>query len=155
MFFIKTKMKSLIKKILKEETLANTLLDRIKQDGWNETAELVGGVENLLDIIGNDKENIVSYLISHYKDLHLERRGGDIVLMDGGLTLIKKGAFSGLVAFDDYLRHRFDKGTYELYNIYTDDLIKGLINLFPELHSEEISLYQDSGMYRKYGTIYL
>jgi hypothetical protein len=148
-------MKNLIKKILKEETLANTLLDRIKQDGWNETAELVGGVENLLDIIGNNKENIVSYLISFYKNLHLERRGGDIVLMDGGLTLIRKSGFVGLAAFDDYLKHRFDKDAYELYNAYTIDLIKGLIDLFPDLYSEKVSMYKDSGMYRKYGTIYL
>jgi hypothetical protein len=148
-------MKNLIKKILKEETLDNTLLDRIEQDGWNETAELVGGVGNLLDIIGNNKENIVSYLISHYDDLHLERRGGDILLMDRGLTLIRKSGFVGAVVFDDYLKHRFGEDAYALYNVYNIDLIKGLINLFPDLYSEKISMYKDSGMYRKYGEIYL
>lgn len=48
-------MKQLIKKILKEESLSITLLNRIKDDGWADTAELVGGAKNLFDIIDHNK----------------------------------------------------------------------------------------------------
>ena len=40
-------MKSLIKKILKEETLSQTLKNQIKEFGWEDTAELVNGPKNL------------------------------------------------------------------------------------------------------------
>ena len=65
-------MKQLIKKILKEESLSITLLKRIKDDGWADTADLVGGAKNLLDIIGNNKENVITFLLSHYNDLHIK-----------------------------------------------------------------------------------
>ena len=40
-------MKGLIKKILKEESLKQTLKDRVKEDGWEYVAELVGDGEIL------------------------------------------------------------------------------------------------------------
>ena len=83
-------MKQLIKKILKEESLSITLLKRIKDDGWADTAELVGGTENLLDIIGNNKENVITFLLSHYTDLHIKKYGGSILLVDHGYTLLNK-----------------------------------------------------------------
>ena len=66
------------KQILKEESLVTTLLNRIKDDGWIDTAELVGGSENLLDIIGDNKENVILFLLSHYTDLHIKKYGGSI-----------------------------------------------------------------------------
>lgn len=44
-------MKERIKNILKEETLKKTLIDMVQEEGCLETAELVGGVENLLEIL--------------------------------------------------------------------------------------------------------
>jgi len=40
-------MKSLIKKILKEETLSQTLKEQVKEFGWKKTSELVGDPEVL------------------------------------------------------------------------------------------------------------
>ena len=43
-------MKHIIKKILKEESLKQTLKQEVKKFGWKETAELVGGAENLVKL---------------------------------------------------------------------------------------------------------
>ncbi len=44
-------MKLLIRKILKEETLKQNLIDEIKEIGFNDTANLVGGIDNLFKIL--------------------------------------------------------------------------------------------------------
>jgi hypothetical protein len=44
-------MKHIIKKILKEESLKQTLKQQVKEFGWKGTAELVNGSENLLELI--------------------------------------------------------------------------------------------------------
>lgn len=141
------------KQILKEESLATTLLNKIKDDGWADTANLVGGTENLLDIIGNNKENVISFLLSHYTDLNIEKRGGVILLMDHGYTLLKKSELLGsLFAYDDYFKSRLNINTYGLYNHYRKDLIKELVSRFPELYSKEVRVYKDSGLYNKFDT---
>jgi hypothetical protein len=43
-------MKNTIKKILKEESLKQTLKQQVKVFGWKDTAELVGGTENLIKL---------------------------------------------------------------------------------------------------------
>ena len=43
-------MERIIKKILKEESLKQTLKQQVKEFGWKDTAELVGGAENLSKI---------------------------------------------------------------------------------------------------------
>jgi hypothetical protein len=145
------------KKIIKENSLVHTLLNRIKDDGWVDTAKLVGGNETLLDIIGNSKENIISFLLSHYNDLHIEKRGGEVLLMDGGLTLLKKPSellSTVLMAYDDYLSYRLNNDLYGLYVHYRKDLIRELVSRFPELNSLEVSVYKDSGLYVFYDTYY-
>ena len=47
------------KKIIKENSLFHTLIDRIRQDGLDDTADLVGGFETLRDIMINNKEGII------------------------------------------------------------------------------------------------
>ena len=44
-------MKQLIRKILKEETLKQSLIDEIKEYGFKDTAEMVGGIDNLFKIL--------------------------------------------------------------------------------------------------------
>ena len=44
-------MERLIRKILKEESLKQTLKDHFKEFGWKDTAELVNGYENLLELM--------------------------------------------------------------------------------------------------------
>ena len=53
-------MKHIIKKILKEESLKQTLKQQVKEFGFKDTAELVGGAENLISIAFNN--NSVEFL---------------------------------------------------------------------------------------------
>jgi hypothetical protein len=143
-------MKNLIRKILKEESLVKTLLNNIEQDGWKNTAELVGGPDNLLSILGKSKENVISLLISYFNDLHIEKRG-ELCLMDGGLILIQTSNWGfNTKVFDSYLRSRLDKNLWGLYLEFRRDLIRELISRFPELYSEKITVFKDSGLYEKY-----
>jgi len=145
-------MKHLISKILKEESSVKTLLNNIEQDGWKNTSELVGGPDNLLSILGKSKENVISFLMSYFNDLHIKKRN-ELHLMDGGLTLIQTSNWGlGTKVFDSYLRSRLDKNIWGLYLEFRRDLIKELISRFPELYSEEITVFKDSGLYQTYDT---
>lgn len=149
---------SLKESVIKEESLYHTLLDRIKQDGWAETASLVGGPDNLLKIMGENKKNVVSYLMSFFDDLHVEKRGGEIFLMDHGLPLLHKpSALWGLDvrAYDDYIKNRIDRNLYGLYYNYLKDLIEELIERFPEFKSRYVDLYKDSGLYKRLEKFYM
>ena len=148
-------MKRLIKKILKEESLVNTLLKRIESDGWEDTSKLVGGTKSLLDIIGHSKENVISFLLSHYTDLHIKKYGGSILLVDHGYTLLNKHLGLNLVVYDDYFKSRLNINIYGLYVHYRKDLIKELVSRYPELYSEKVDVYKDSGLYTKFDTFYL
>ena len=146
------------KKILKEESLYHTLLDRIKQDGWAETAALVGGPDNLLKIMGENRKNVVSYLMSFFNDLYVEKRGGEILLMDFGLPLLHKpsGLFGlDVRAYDDYIKRRIDRNLYGLYYNYLKDFIEELIERFPEFKSRYVDLYKDSGLYNRLDKFYM
>ncbi len=122
-------MKQLIRKILKEESLKQTMLDQIKQDGWLETAELVGGPENLINLIGED--SIMDMLISCFKDLKLEWRRDDLYLMDGGLPILEKKASFwrlSLVVYHGYITTRLNQYLdYEVSKLYKKDVRRDFI----------------------------
>ena len=141
---------------LNESKLANSLINQIKENGWLETAELVGGSKNLISIIGED--SIMDMLMSCFKDLHVENRGGDTYLMDGGLPILqKKSSFWGLslISYHGYITSRLNQ--YLGFDIVIDvfqknirrDLIRELVKRFPELYVEDVDVYLDSGLYNK------
>jgi hypothetical protein len=43
---------NIVKKVIKESATKNYLIDIIKEDGWDDAAELVGGIENLKKLTG-------------------------------------------------------------------------------------------------------
>jgi len=43
---------NIVKKVIKENEAKDSLIDMIKEDGWEETSELVGGSENLEKLVG-------------------------------------------------------------------------------------------------------
>lgn len=43
---------NIVKKVIKENDAKDSLIDMIKEDGWEETSELVGGSENLKKLVG-------------------------------------------------------------------------------------------------------
>jgi hypothetical protein len=79
-------MKHIIKKILKEESLKQTLKQQVKEFGFKDIAELVGGAENLVKLgfnndpmdflnLFNDLESVQSeeygdYMLYRYKKGH-------------------------------------------------------------------------------------
>ena len=145
------------KQIIKEESLSTMLLNKIKDDGWSDTAKLVGGNMELLRIVGSNKENIISFFLSCYNDLHIEKRGGEILLKDGGSPLLHKPSElfnSVLRVYDNFLSSRLGNHLYSLYVHFRKDLIKELMLRFPELNSKEVKVYEDLGLYAIYDTYY-
>jgi len=43
---------NIVKRVIKENAAKDSLIDMIKNDGWESAAELVGGVENLKKLVG-------------------------------------------------------------------------------------------------------
>ena len=43
---------NIVKRVIKESAVKDSLIDVIKEDGWKSAAELVGGVENLKNLTG-------------------------------------------------------------------------------------------------------
>jgi hypothetical protein len=43
---------NIVKKVIKENEAKDSLINMIKEDGWEETSELVGGSENLKKLVG-------------------------------------------------------------------------------------------------------
>lgn len=66
-------MKQLIRKILKEESLKQTMLDQIKQDGVYETSKLVGGIGALLNLLGIEEPMDFLHLFDNLKMTKLDR----------------------------------------------------------------------------------
>jgi len=146
-------MKQLIRKILKEETLKQSLMDEIKEIGWLETAELVGGFKNLFSIIG--EENIIDILMSCFTDLNVIKRGGDIILRDNHLHILENKSSWGLplIVYNNSIEIRIllklGEDMVYLYNEIRRDFIKELVKRFPELYVEDVDVYPDSGLYKK------
>jgi hypothetical protein len=43
---------NIVKRVIKESAIKDSLIDMIKNDGWESAAELVGGIENLKRLVG-------------------------------------------------------------------------------------------------------
>lgn len=43
---------NIVKRVIKESAAKDSLIDMIKEDGWDDAAELVGGIENLKKLTG-------------------------------------------------------------------------------------------------------
>jgi len=132
-------MKNIIKKILKEESLKQTLINSIEEYGYLDTAELVGGLENLFNIIGEEKS--VDLLMSCFTDLRLTKRNDSITLYDWHLPMIVKYKNSREVSHSSIalrILTRLGDDGVALYKKYKDDFINELISRFPELR-----LYSD------------
>ena len=146
-------MKQLIRKILKEETLKQNLIDVIEKYGYLDAVEIVGGVKNLMDIIGEEK--ITDLLMSCFTDLNVIKRGGDIILRDNHLYILENKSSWGLplIVYNNYIEIRIllklGEDMVELYRNVRRNFIKELVNRFPELYVEDVDVFTDSGLYEK------
>jgi hypothetical protein len=147
-------MKQLIRKILKEESLKQTMLDQIKKDGWLETAKLAGGVDNLLSIVGEEK--IIYLFMDCFTDLNIQNRGGSTLLLDWQLPIMEKpSSFWGtpLRVYDSSIEQRIGVklggDMVELYRTIRRDFIKTLVSRFPEIYYERVDVFSDSSLHEK------
>ena len=144
-------MKHLIKKILKEESLKNKLLDDVKEFGWKEVSDYVGGSENLLNILGKSKETVMMYLMGHFDNLKVYNYGRVFVLSQGLLSLMERSHSdyynSDIEVYDDYLRHVLNDVSEELYLRYRRDIIRELISTSDKFSdSEDVILYNNRSL---------
>lgn len=144
-------MKHLIRKVLKEESLKSKLLDDVKEFGWKEVSDYVGGSENLLNILGKSKETIMMYLMGHFDDLKVLNYGKVYVLSQNFISLMEKTNSeyynSDVNVYDDYLRSILYDVPEELYLKYRRDIIRELIltsDKFPI--SEDVIVYNDRSL---------
>jgi hypothetical protein len=147
---------------LNEESLKQKLLSQIEENGWTETAELVG-YKNLLNIVGYDK--LVDLLISSFNDLNVITRGRNVILRDNHLPIMEttKDIFgeNWVTVYNDHIILRLrlelnlDSDIIELYEKVRREFIRELINRFPELSGQKVEVFKDSGLYKKYDSFEL
>jgi hypothetical protein len=145
---------------LNEGSLKQKLLSQIEDNGWAETAELVG-YKNLLNIVGYDK--LVDLLISAFNDLNVITRGRNVILRDNHLPLMEttKDVFGDnwVMVYNDHiilrLELRLGSDILEIYEKVRREFIRELINRFPELSGQKVEVFKDSGLYKKYDSFEL
>ena len=149
-----------ILQILKEETnLQSRLLSMVKDIGFKKTSVAVGGPENLLKILGKDKEIVMQYLLSFFDDLNLSYFRGNPILSQGYETFLEKSSsfWGGTInIYDDDILYILRDVPYELYKEYRRDLLKELIRRYPEINDgNEVYVYKNRGKYGRIDKFYV
>ena len=135
-----------MKYLITENQKSKLLINLINSGEVDMASDLVGGINNLIKIVGRSK--IMDILISKFDNLKIVRNGNNVSLISGGLTLMET-SWIGLIVYDDYIKYYIGD---ELENFYTDNrksLIKKLVSRFPELYNDKVRVYKDSGRYLK------
>jgi hypothetical protein len=144
-------MKNLIKKVLKEESLRNKLLDDVKEYGWKEVSDYVGGSENLLNILGKSNETVMLYLMGHFDDLKVNNYGRVDELLQNSIDLMRRTHSeyynSNIEVYDDYIRYVLSDVPKSVYIKYRRDIIRELISTSEKFSSsEDVILYNDRSL---------
>jgi hypothetical protein len=147
-----------IRKVLREESLKQKLQKMIEDDGMVDTINIVGGIENLIQILGD--ENIVDILIGYFDNLKLSKFRDELHLSQKYNTFIEKtsGLFTGgyIKVFDDYLQMILKDVPDVIYKKYRRDLLKELISRYFELDKKtEVIVFADRGLYRRLDKFYM
>ena len=158
--FIDMSLRQNILRIIKEETnLQSRLLSMVKDIGFQKTSIAVGGPENLLKILGKDKEIVMQYLLSFFDNLNLSYFRGNPILSQGYETFLEKSsAFWGgtINVYDDDILYILKDVPYELYKEYRRDLLKELIRRYPEINDgNEVYVYKNRGKYGRIDKFYV
>ena len=134
-------MKQLIKKILKEESLKHNLKQQIKDYGWEETAEMVNGPEELaklafdndpmdflhmfddMDIVQSKTEK--DWTLFRYEKGHnlmiYDRKNGDAYIDYSDIWLFLKYGFGLNYSETQELTMRWVDEVYNLRGVTTND----------------------------------
>jgi len=147
-----------IRKVLREESLKQKLQKMIKDDGIRDTISIVGGIENLIHILGDD--TVLDVLIGYFDDLKLSKFRDELHLSQKYNTFIEKtsGLFTGgyIKVFDDHLQMVLKDVPESMYKQYRRDLLKELISRYFELDKKtEVIVFADRGLYRRLDKFYV
>jgi small nuclear ribonucleoprotein (snRNP)-like protein len=147
-----------IRKVLREESLKQKLQKMIKDDGIRDTISIVGGIENLIHILGDD--TVLDVLIGYFDDLKLSKFRDELHLSQKYNTFIEKtsGLFTGgyIKVFDDHLQMVLKDVPESMYKQYRRDLLKELISRYFELDKKtEVIVFADRGLYRRLDKFYM
>jgi hypothetical protein len=147
-----------IRKVLREESLKQKLQKMIKDDGIRDTISIVGGIENLIHILGDD--TVLDVLIGYFDNLKLSKFRDELHLSQKYNTFIEKtsGLFTGgyIKVFDDHLQMILKDVPEAMYKQYRRDLLKELISRYFELDKKtEVIVFADRGLYRRLDKFYV
>jgi hypothetical protein len=147
-----------IRKVLQEESLKQKLQKMIEDDGMIDAINIVGGIENLIQILGD--ENIIDILIGYFDDLRVSKFRDGLQLSQKYNTFIEKtiSFFLGtyIKVFDDSLQGILEDVPEVIYKKYRRDLLKELINRYIELDGKtEVTVFADRGLYKTLDKFYV
>lgn len=139
-----------MKYLITENQKSELLINLVKNGEVDMASDLVGGMNNLINIVGKSK--LMDVMISKFDKLNITKRGGSILLMNGGLPILEKPSSIwglDLTVYDDYIKLTIGDELTTFYTSNRRNLIKELVSRFPELYSEKVRVYKDTGKYLK------
>lgn len=144
-------MEHIIRKVLKEESLRNKLLNDVKEYGWKEVSDYVGGSENLLNILGKSNETVMLYLMGHFDNLKVNNYGRVYELLQNSIDLMRRTHSdyynSNIEVYDDYIRYVLGDVPKSVYLKYRRDIIRELISTSDKFSdSEDVIVYNDRSL---------
>ena len=135
-------LKEHIRKVLKEETLKDTLLYEMSKSGFLETAKLIGGIPQLLQILGedfltkNNKIKIINEIVLSISDEYITLYAMDqnpIIVNDedGKLSQIEMlYPEDVLITYYGGYEYSQDLGDkYEFYESLSDGILDDIFNM--------------------------
>jgi len=111
---------NIVKRVIKENSAKDTLIDMIKEEGWNYAAELVGGIENLKKLTGI--ESPMDYL-NLFNDMDAvqseEKPNWTLYRYEKGNNMMIHNRESGVVFMNytniwSFLKEGFELNHYEI-----------------------------------------
>jgi hypothetical protein len=131
-----------IRKILKEESLKQSLMDEIKHSGFQETAKMIGGMDNLIKLLNIESpmdflhlfddldvvqsEEDPDWILFRYKPKHnlmiYDRKDEDVYINYHDIWSVLEGHFGLNYPETQQLTKRWLSEVYNLRGITTIDL---------------------------------
>lgn len=139
-----------MKYLITENQKSELLINLVKNGEVDMASDLVGGMNNLINIVGKSK--LMDVMINKFDKLKITRRGGEVILTNGGIPILEKPSpiwGLSLTAYDDYIKLTIGEELTTFYTSNRRNLIKELVSRFPELYSEKVRVYKDTGKYLK------
>jgi len=125
---------NIVKRVIKENSAKDTLIDMIKEEGWNSAAELVGGIENLKKLTGIESPMDYLNLFNDMDDVQSEEKPNwTLYRYEKGNNMMIHNRESGVVFMNytniwSFLKEGFDLNNYEI-KLPTEEWLSEVYNL--------------------------